>query len=249
MLKHLNEHWRSWLLVFVAIVVFCLIAISTNAFQECMKRAYYEGSDYEPEKGLAQIFQTLNWTKACAGDFLREDGEAITAFFTLALSLSTIALWLSTRKVADAAREAAEYVPTVEGAYIFVEPEISSTVPFEVFDNSPLGTDAIKVRYVFTNYGKTPAIIQSIETHFEFWPDAPDNTRHLPSKILGGEVILKPTQSTDGTPRVSRAHSTSLHEKPSMRAAPIFGFTVVSFIWIFSGSGAPLASVGATTAY
>lgn len=62
-----------------------------------MNKSYYESSTYEPEKGVAQILATLRWTKVCTGEFLKVDGEAITAFFTLVVGLFTGALWLSTR--------------------------------------------------------------------------------------------------------------------------------------------------------
>ena len=62
-----------------------------------MNKSYYESSDHEPEKGVAQVFATLGWTKTCTGEFLKTDGEAITAFFTLVVGLFTVALWRSTR--------------------------------------------------------------------------------------------------------------------------------------------------------
>jgi hypothetical protein len=62
-----------------------------------MDKSYYKNSAYEPEKGIAQIIGGLKWTKVCTGVFLKEDGEAITALFTLVVGLSTIALWHSTR--------------------------------------------------------------------------------------------------------------------------------------------------------
>jgi hypothetical protein len=196
MLKHLKKHWRSWVVGSLIVTAFLVIAMTSDTFQECMNHRYYESSDYEPKKGITKIFILLGWTKTCAGEFLRVDGEAVTAFFTLVLSVSTIALWLSTRKAADAAREAAEFIPSVERAYIFVEPKISTTTSFDIFDNSKIGPNAIGTSYVFTNHGKTPAIIQSIEVHFDFWTDAPDNSHHVQSKILGGEIILKAGEST-----------------------------------------------------
>jgi hypothetical protein len=99
MLDFLKKHWASWVIISLGIIVFCLIAVESEAFKECLNHSYYESSDHEPEKGAPLIFSTLGWTKACAGEFLRQDGEAITAFFTLVLSISTIALWQSTHKL------------------------------------------------------------------------------------------------------------------------------------------------------
>jgi hypothetical protein len=96
---HLNKHWRSWFIAFVIAAVACGVVWFSDAFQQCMNKSNYESSDYEPEKGVAQIFATLRWTKVCTGEFLKVDGEAITAFFTLVVGLFTAALWLSTRRL------------------------------------------------------------------------------------------------------------------------------------------------------
>jgi hypothetical protein len=63
--------------------------------------------------------------------------------------LSTLMLWVYTRKVANAARLAAEYVPAVERAYIFGGPT-------DLF----LLHDQASVRLAMQNFGKTPAIIR-----------------------------------------------------------------------------------------
>ena len=97
MLDHLKKHWRSWFLAFLIIVVAAGVVWFSDAFQQCMNKSYYESADYEPEKGIAQVFATLGWTKVCTGEFLKVDGEAITAFFTLVVGFFTGALWLSTR--------------------------------------------------------------------------------------------------------------------------------------------------------
>lgn len=62
-----------------------------------MNQSYYKNADYKTEEGIAQILTALRWSKTCTGDFLKVDGEAITAFFTLVVGFFTAALWLSTR--------------------------------------------------------------------------------------------------------------------------------------------------------
>jgi hypothetical protein len=108
MLKHLKNHWKSWAIAFLAIIIFCWVGFASEAFQQCIIKSYYESSDHEPEKGIAQILSTLRWTETCAGEFFREDGEAITAFFTLVLGISTVALWWSTRDLVQGANKTAE---------------------------------------------------------------------------------------------------------------------------------------------
>jgi len=67
----------------------------------------------------------------------------------LVLTLSMVMLWIYTRRVANAARLAAEYVPAVERAYVFGGPT-------DLF----LLHDQASVRLAMQNYGKTPAVIR-----------------------------------------------------------------------------------------
>jgi len=121
-----KKHWRSLLITLLGIAIAFLIVLFSDAFQQCMNQSYYESSDYEPKKGVTQIIGTLGWTKTCTGKFLKEDSEAITAFFTLVLGISTIGLWLSTQKlwkITDSTLRHAEGTARRElRAYIGVEP-------------------------------------------------------------------------------------------------------------------------------
>lgn len=74
--------------------------------------------------------------------------RAIVAFTAL-LALSTLLLWVYTRRVANAAKIAAEHVPAVERAYIFGGPT-------DLF----LLHDQASVRLAMQNYGRTPAVIR-----------------------------------------------------------------------------------------
>lgn len=65
------------------------------------------------------------------------------------LTLSMLMLWFYTRRVANAARLAAEYVPAVERAYVFGGPT-------DLF----LLHDQASVRLAMQNFGKTPAIMR-----------------------------------------------------------------------------------------
>ena len=64
-------------------------------------------------------------------------------------ALSTLLLWFYTRRLANAAKAAAEPVPAVERAYVFGGPT-------ELF----LLHDQATVRLAMQNYGKTPAVIR-----------------------------------------------------------------------------------------
>src|SRR5262245_49813867 len=68
---------------------------------------------------------------------------------TALLALSTLLLWFYTRRLAHAAKTAAEHVPAVERAYVFGGPT-------DLF----LLHDQATVRLAMQNYGKTPAVIR-----------------------------------------------------------------------------------------
>jgi hypothetical protein len=69
--------------------------------------------------------------------------------FSALLAFSTLLLWIYTRRVANAARIAAEHLPAVERAYVFGGPT-------DLF----LLHDQATVRLAMQNYGKTPAVIR-----------------------------------------------------------------------------------------
>ena len=71
------------------------------------------------------------------------------AALTALLGLSTLLLWIYTRRVANAARIAAAHIPAVERAYVFGGPT-------DLF----LLHDQATVRLAMQNYGKTPAVIR-----------------------------------------------------------------------------------------
>ncbi len=80
--------------------------------------------------------------------------RTIVTFIAL-LAFSTLLLWIYTRRVANAARIAAEHVPAVERAYVFGGPT-------DLF----LLHDQASVRLAMQNYGKTPAVIRGWVVEF-----------------------------------------------------------------------------------
>ena len=75
--------------------------------------------------------------------------EQSLLLITALLALSTLLLWVYTRRLANAAKAAAEHVPAVERAYVFGGPT-------DLF----LLHDQATVRLAMQNYGKTPAVIR-----------------------------------------------------------------------------------------
>lgn len=167
MLDHLKKHWRSWFLAILIVAVVAAIVLFSDAFQQCMNKSYYESSDYEPEKGVAKIFATFRLTKVCTGEFLKVDGEAITAFFTLVVGLFTAALWRSTRALwqvntdalnhseRTAIRELRAYVSVKElSMQPFRGPNMLSIQSPNSFIEGPI--QSYRISAVLENGGQTP---------------------------------------------------------------------------------------------
>jgi len=88
-------------------LVFCFWAVdSSESFQSCLAG---ESPDLQ---NAGYSHAAFVWTaeespdvsiRTCLGEFLDENGEAIAAFFTAVLALSTILLWRQTRRLAELA--------------------------------------------------------------------------------------------------------------------------------------------------
>src|SRR5207249_9527867 len=88
----------------------------------------------------------------CLGPFSHDNHGPITAAFTVILALSTIALRISTRDAALAAKAAAEHIPRVERGYIVGG------------GPTPIGNGFACIDIV--NYRKTAAILTKVEWGF-----------------------------------------------------------------------------------
>jgi hypothetical protein len=94
---------------------------------------------------------------------------AITAIGTIVLAVSTIFLWIVTRKVALAAKASAEALTTIERAQLFVE------IASAGFYSKDGKGDEIHAEVKLWNYGKTPAIVKMIRGYIVF-ADSPPTT-------------------------------------------------------------------------
>src|SRR5262245_1804062 len=100
---------------------------------------------------------------------------------TALLALSTLLLWFYTRRLANAARVAAEYVPAVERAYVFGGPT-------DLF----LLHDQASVRLAMQNYGKTPAVIREWSVEFVAQEPRGSKPAYDKSKRTPTNEILEP---------------------------------------------------------
>jgi hypothetical protein len=97
------------------------------------------------------------------------------------LALSIVLLWFYTRRVANAARLAAEYVPAVERAYVFGGPT-------DLF----LLHDQASVRLAMQNYGRTPAIIRGWLVEFVAQEPQGRKPSYDETKRTASNEILEP---------------------------------------------------------
>jgi len=83
------------------------------------------------------------------GELIFGSAQRAIVTFAALLALSTLLLWVNTRRAVNVARIAAEHIPAVERAYVFGGPT-------DLF----LLHDQASVRLAMQNYGKTPAVIR-----------------------------------------------------------------------------------------
>jgi hypothetical protein len=109
--------------------------------------------------------------------------ERAIVTFTALLALSTLLLWVYTRRVANAARIAAEHLPAVERAYIFGGPT-------DLF----LLHDQASVRLAMQNYGRTPAVIRGWLVEFLAQEPHGRKPAYDESKRTATNEILEPNK-------------------------------------------------------
>jgi hypothetical protein len=97
---------------------------------------------------------------------------AIVAIFQfIALFVQAIVFIFTLRatvRAANAAKDSADALPAIERAYVFVVPKLNQDI---------LSSGGFGVHYYFVNHGKTPAIIDGIEVHYESLASPPNNIR------------------------------------------------------------------------
>jgi hypothetical protein len=144
--------------------------------------------DTDTENSIAEQFKKYREQQA-------ETDDKLSFFNTLLVVVGLIQglalayTALVSNKAANAAKEAAEALPLMERAYIFVHhvtsPDLRSSVT--------LGSstqDRFTIRYSFKNHGRTPAIIQdryAVARYLKF--STPDKTRGRP---MSASIVISP---------------------------------------------------------
>jgi hypothetical protein len=140
-----------------------------------------EGKSGSVTGGCSITSGALSYYLCLAGSATFGTVERGIVTFTALLALSTLLLWIYTRRVANAAKIAAEHLPAVERAYVFGGPT-------DLF----LLHDQASVRLAMQNYGKTPAVIRGWSVEFVAQEPHGKKTAYDGSRRISANDILEP---------------------------------------------------------
>jgi hypothetical protein len=176
--------WRACIFAALAVGVAIWVVESSHRFQECIDIGKHQAIKDGSSKDIAYLSGILGVRRECLGEFIHQNGEAITATFTVVLAISTIFLWISTRDAAYAAKAAADHISNVERAVIYGGVKFGELI----VEN---GIRCVKITISMANYGKTPGFIRHIETgssELNALPDTPFTLAVSQSRICTFQV-------------------------------------------------------------
>jgi hypothetical protein len=177
--------------------VFLLIEQASPFFQYCISQESGDAGHHTGKESYGGISSIVIAYARCSGRFIDGHGAGITAFFTIVLAASTILLWQVTNKAAEAAKAAAEHIPTVEGAYVYVLLKKETVEE----DLQMIGTGLIRrdfmiqVQVSLKNFGKTPAVIERFTARLSYGGGKPISgaeARIQPKTIIGAGEEFEP---------------------------------------------------------
>lgn len=97
-------------LIFVVLALSAWIVFSSETFRGCVDSEKNQPSQHHAVKGIPKPRSTLALYKFCNGEFMNKNGEAVTAFFTIVLAVSTIGLWFATNRLYEAGERQMELI-------------------------------------------------------------------------------------------------------------------------------------------
>jgi hypothetical protein len=162
----------SILLAAAAVFLAAFLIVEKQAspfFQTCISQGIGNESTKTSDESLRRIGSVIITYAQCTGRFIDVHGAGITALFTIVLAASTILLWIVTNKAATAAQAAAEHIPTVEGAFVYVVMNSDliggrlNSIEKGQFEEGPP-----EIRINLKNFGKTPAFIEIFRARLSY---------------------------------------------------------------------------------
>jgi hypothetical protein len=163
------------------------ILCTSKPFQQCVHEVKQKTAEQALPKRVSKISLSVGAYRECGGEFVHNNGEAVTAIFTVVLALSTIGLWGATRNLYEAGErqiKTSRQIAAIQARQTRAsirEARRSADAATESGDTAKHAFSKLERPYVFlfgvralesgdgfpfikfsvANYGKTPAIIEN----------------------------------------------------------------------------------------
>jgi hypothetical protein len=167
--------------------------------------------------------------------FFDDHHGLVTALATIAIGAFTFTLWRSTRELWTVTKIAAEYIPAVEGAYVYVLLKKETLdEDFQMIETGKIRPDfMIEIRVSLKNFGKTPAVIERFSAILSYVSGA--STKHgteatiQPNTIIGTSDEVPANFLKITAPLLSQSEAT--HIRKHEASLLLKGTLVYSDIW------------------
>jgi hypothetical protein len=206
---------------FLAIILLALavaVVASSRTFQACVTGTGPQAGGQDLAHQLAAALQLAGVYRDCSSEFLRQNGEAITAALVVVLVFPTLGLWWAVRRLwlsgadhlafaqettRDAVVAIRQSLSSMERAFVFVESynlrQVSGEDPQRAFHLTPLWKNAGKTRTVRARHHTSWAAMSAPMANDFAFPDVGTNAKPLPLLIgpgvtAGGHRVEIPHQ-------------------------------------------------------
>jgi hypothetical protein len=209
----LLPRWFYWLreLALAAVLISTAIFMidESHTFKECIHnhkndKEYNGIKDHgiSIDKALVRRILRLKLLVSCAVD--EKNSSTLVAIFTGLLAFYTFRLWSTTSYLWSATKAAADALPILERAYVFIQ--INSGVANwirGIVESEVVLRDKVVVRsgvsrvpivdYQIINHGKTPAIVQAMSA--DFTKSAAVEGLKYKEEAMTGEIVIAAGES------------------------------------------------------
>lgn len=147
---------RTWILSAFLLAVIYFAVTNSETFHACIEHQQFKESQKLFARHLGDVPITWSMYQRCMSEFVEKSAEGIIAAFTVILAVSTIFLWLSTKRLSAGGEEqlrlSREAYVTDQRAWIAVKlfPDGDARISEEHISMS--------VSLKISNLGKTPAL-------------------------------------------------------------------------------------------
>lgn len=165
---------RFWAIAIMFLALVAASVLPSASFRGCLQDHAMSA------EGLVWATGAAGLARECLGEFIHTNEDAIIAFFTIILALSTIALWIATSDIVRSAERASQaqlgHAREVERAYVTGGGDIMRDMR-----DAPIMPNGKRIfRIDVGNYGKTPAFLRAYDFHFARLADLQAETTARP---------------------------------------------------------------------